>query len=58
MANQHEMSRKQVKARLKSLQEECQLTNEQVVTLAEQDLLPPSAVFVEWLILLDRGDLV
>ena len=44
--------------RLKQLSEHFQLTDEQVVQKAEAGELSNEPEFVEWLVLLDRGDLV
>jgi len=44
--------------RLKELEEHYRLTGEEIVRRAESKQLPPEPHFVEWLILLGRGDLV
>lgn len=44
--------------RLKELEEYYRLTSEEIVHRAESKQLPPEPHFVEWLVLLGRGDLV
>jgi len=44
--------------RLKELEEHYGLTSEEIVRRAESRELPPEPHFVEWLVLLGRGDLV
>ena len=45
-------------SRLQELSERFGMSNDEVVRKAEERTLPPSPSFVEWLILLKRGDLV
>lgn len=45
-------------ARLQSLREHFQLSDADVLELAQRNALPDDAAFAEWLILLGRGDLV
>jgi len=52
------MSPEEVKRRLAELTEFYGLTHEEVIDMAHAGTLPHGAHFVEWLILLDRGDLV
>lgn len=52
------MSKDEVEQRLNELHTSYALTHEAVIRMAEAGELPSGAHFVEWLILLDRGDLV
>lgn len=52
------MSPDEVKRRLTELKEFYGLTNEEVIAMAQRGTLLRGAHFVEWLMLLDRGDLV
>jgi hypothetical protein len=44
--------------RLKALQENFEMSDQDVIDLAENRQLPSDPEFGEWLILLDRGDLL
>ncbi len=44
--------------RVKELEKQYQLTNGEIVRRAESKQLPPEPHFVEWLVLIGRGDLV
>ena len=48
----------EIKIRLEALQEELGYSHEEIITLAEQNRLPSDPEYGEWLILLDRGDLI
>ena len=52
------MSAEEVERRLAELRAHYLFTDHAVIEKAQQGTLPPDAHFVEWLILLDRGDLV
>ena len=52
------MTEEERQERLKELSEHFGLTAEEVVQKAEARELPHEPEFVEWLVLLDRGDLV
>lgn len=53
-----EMTDEERLARLKDLSERFSMTGDEVIQRAEQGTLPSSPSFVEWLILLKRGDLL
>jgi hypothetical protein len=48
----------EVQSRLETLQMQFNQTNDEVIRLAERRELPSELVYGEWLILLDRGDLI
>jgi hypothetical protein len=48
----------EVQRRLETLQMQFNQTNDEVIRLAERGELPSELVYGEWLILLDRGDLI
>jgi hypothetical protein len=52
------MSDKERENRLAELRQHYQLSDEEIVRRAEAHMLPPESHFVEWLVLLGRGDLV
>jgi hypothetical protein len=52
------MTDKEVNLRLGSLQEWAELSNDEVIQLAENRQLPHDPEYAEWLILLNRGDLL
>lgn len=52
------MSEAERQCRLEALAEHYQLSNEQVIQMAQAGTLPPEPEFVEWLVLLGRGDLL
>jgi len=52
------MSEEERQRRLEQFAGHFQLRNEQVIQMAEAGTLPPEPEFVEWLVLLGRGDLV
>jgi hypothetical protein len=52
------MTEEEVRNRLEELRTEYGRTDQDVIKRAEEGALPPGAHFVEWLILLNRGDLV
>ena len=52
------MSEGERQRRLEALAEHYQLSNEQVIQMAQAETLPPEPEFVEWLVLLGRGDLL
>jgi hypothetical protein len=52
------MSEEEKRARLAALADHHKLSDLDVVRMAEAGTLPASPEFVEWLVLLDRGDLV
>jgi hypothetical protein len=56
--DQSGMAKEEVERHLDSLRTHYGLTDQQVIQKAQDGTLPPDAHFVEWLILLDRGDLV
>lgn len=56
--DQSGMDKEEVERRLDSLRTLYGLTDQQVIEKVQDGTLPPGAHFVEWLILLDRGDLV
>jgi hypothetical protein len=53
-----EMTEAERSVRLQALTEHFSMSNEEVIRKAEDGTLPPSPSFVEWLILLKRGDLL
>lgn len=52
------MTEEERQRRLEELARHYQLDNEQVIRMGEGRSLPPEPQFVEWLVLLGRGDLV
>jgi hypothetical protein len=52
------MTEEERQRRLADLAAHYKLDNEQVIRLAEARTLPPDPEFVEWLVLLGRGDLL
>jgi hypothetical protein len=52
------MNAEEKRARLAALREHHKLSDEDVVRMAKAGTLPVSPEFAEWLVLLDRGDLV
>lgn len=44
--------------RLEALREWSDLTDSQIIEMAEAQTLPPEPEYAEWLVLLDRGDLI
>ncbi len=52
------MSEGERQRRLRELADHYRLRNEQVLQMAEAGTLPPQPEFVEWLVLLGRGDLL
>jgi hypothetical protein len=53
-----DMAAEEKTARLKELSSFYSLSNEEVIQKAEERKLPPEPEFIEWLLLLGRGDLV
>jgi hypothetical protein len=52
------MTQEERRVRLDAFSQHFALTDEEVVARAKRKSLPPDPEFVEWLILLDRADLV
>ncbi|MGH9444922.1 MAG: hypothetical protein ACRD3O_04230 [Terriglobia bacterium] len=52
------MTEEERQERLKELGQQLGLSNEEIIRRAESKELPPEPEFVEWLVLLGRGDLV
>jgi hypothetical protein len=52
------LSTEEVQERLATLQEWSGLTDSQVIEMAEAQTLPPDPEYAEWLVLLERGDLI
>ncbi|MEM9540501.1 MAG: ABC transporter permease [Cyanobacteria bacterium P01_E01_bin.42] len=52
------LTEEEEKERLQALQEWFKLSNEEVIELAEKHQLPSEPAYAEWLILLNRGDLI
>jgi hypothetical protein len=53
-----ELSAEEIEARLTALREWANLTDAEVIQQAEHGRLPSAPEFAEWLVLLDRGDLL
>jgi hypothetical protein len=53
-----ELTQPERERRLEALRAWASLTDADVITRAEQKTLPPDPEFAEWLVLLDRGDLL
>ncbi len=52
------LSAEEKEARLEALRSWSGLSDAEVIERAEQDVLPGDPEYAEWLVLLDRGDLV
>jgi hypothetical protein len=52
------LSAEEIQERLATLREWSGLTDSQVIEMAEARTLPPEPEFAEWLVLLERGDLI
>lgn len=52
------LTTEEVEERLQNLREHGNLTDQQVIEMAEAGALPSEPYFAEWLVLLDRGDLI
>ncbi|MBD2384249.1 ABC transporter permease [Cylindrospermum sp. FACHB-282] len=52
------LSTEEIEERLATLREWSGLTDSQVIEMAEARTLPPEPEFAEWLVLLERGDLI
>jgi hypothetical protein len=52
------LSREEREARLRALRQWAKLTDQQVLELAARGQLPADPAYAEWLVLLDRGDLL
>jgi len=52
------MTDKERESRLEELRQHYQLSDQEIVRRAEAKELPPEPHFVEWLVLVGRGDLV
>jgi hypothetical protein len=52
------LTEEEIKQRLKALREWSGLTDSQVIEMAENRILPTDPEYGEWLVLLDRGDLI
>ena len=48
----------EIEQRLQNLRDHNNLTNQQVIEMAKEGTLPSEPYFAEWLVLLDRGDLI